>query len=77
MDTSGFYKLDEGTLLHGPTTVMGADLELLRDERASYMYPVAGWYWFDSEAEARKFFGLPSSQEEEQDPWTAGTSPGE
>ena len=58
MDTSGFYKLDEGNLLYGPTTVMGADLELLRDEHEQYEYPVAGWHWFDNEAEARAFFGL-------------------
>lgn len=58
MDTSGFYKLDEGTLLYGPTAVMGADIELLRDDHNSYSYPVAGWHWFDSEEEAHVFFNL-------------------
>jgi hypothetical protein len=61
MDTSGFYKAAEGDLLHGPTTVMGADLQLLREEKDTYDYPVAGWYWFDSEEEAREFFELPLS----------------
>lgn len=59
MDTSGFYKIDGDQLLHGPTTVMGGDIELLRDERTNYAYPVAGWHWFDSEADARQFFELP------------------
>jgi hypothetical protein len=56
MDTSGFYKLDDGALLYGPNAVIGADLELLRAEHAAYDYPVAGWYWFDSEADARAYF---------------------
>jgi hypothetical protein len=59
MDTSGFYKVAEDQLLYGPNTVMGADLELLRDEHDSYRYPVAGWYWFDSEEDATVFFELP------------------
>lgn len=28
-------------------------------------YPVDGWYWFDGEAEARAFFGLPPALVEE------------
>jgi len=58
MDTSGFYKIDGDQLLHGPNTVMGADIELLRDEHTFYSYPVSGWYWFDGRAEALQFFGL-------------------
>jgi hypothetical protein len=59
VDTSGFYKIDNDQLLYGPNTVMGADIELLRYEHTSYNYPVAGWYWFDSESDARTFFDLP------------------
>lgn len=59
-DTSGFYKLDPGgTLLYGPNFVINADYALYRDQHETYTYPVDGWYWFDTEAEAREFFGLP------------------
>ncbi len=57
-DTSGFYKLDND-LLFGPNYVLNANYELRRDQHADYTYPVDGWYWFDSESEAREFFGLP------------------
>jgi len=58
MDTSGFYKLD-GSLLYGPNYVLNADYELRRETRDDHSYPVDGWYWFDTEDEARLFFSLP------------------
>jgi hypothetical protein len=57
-NTSGFYKLDS-ELLYGPNFVLHASYELLRDTKDQHTYPVDGWYWFDTEAEARKFFDLP------------------
>jgi hypothetical protein len=57
-DTSGFYKLD-GDLLYGPNFVLNANYELERLTHDQYEYPIDGWYWFDSEEEARVFFGLP------------------
>ena len=56
-DTSGFYKLD-GDLLFGPNYVLNADYELRRETRDQNTYPVDGWHWFDSEAQAREFFGV-------------------
>ena len=56
-DTSGFYKLD-GDLLFGPNFVLNANYELRRETQEQHTYPVDGWYWFDSEGEARSFFGL-------------------
>ena len=58
MDTSGFYKLD-GSLLYGPNYVLNANYELRRETRDDHSYPVDGWYWFDTEEEARLFFDLP------------------
>lgn len=58
IDTSGFYKLDGEVLLHGPNFVLHADFELRRENRDTFTYPVDGWHWFDSEAQARAFFGL-------------------
>lgn len=63
--------------MHGPTAVHGPSFNLLSEEKDLYTYPVEGWYWFDSEAEAREFFGLPPKPEEEQNPWTTGTPPSE
>lgn len=61
-DTSGFYKLD-GELLYGPNFVLNANYELRKETHTQNTYPVDGWYWFDSEDEARLFFDLPKPSE--------------
>lgn len=58
IDTSGFYKNENGTLIFGPNSVLNKDFELHREEKDTYEYPVEGFHWFDSEAEARTFFNL-------------------
>lgn len=55
--TNGFYKL-EGELLYGPNFVLNANYELRRETKDQHTYPTDGWHWFDSEEEARAFFGL-------------------
>jgi hypothetical protein len=52
LDTSGFYKNDNGTLLFGPNFVLNANYELRRETHDQHNYPVDGWFWFDSEKEA-------------------------
>ena len=59
-DTSGFYKNDNGTLLHGPNYVLNAAYELRRENLATLTLPVDGWHWFESEQEARTAFNLPA-----------------
>lgn len=61
MNTAGFYKYMNGELFCGPNFVYGAydAFRLFREERNTYTYPVDGWYWFDSEEEARIFFNIP------------------
>jgi hypothetical protein len=54
----GFYKLDGESLLCSEL-VCGPTYMLIASEHATYEYPVDGWYWFDSEEDAREFFGLP------------------
>lgn len=61
-DTSGFYKLDGETLLFGPNFVLNKDYELRRATKDQHTYPIDGWSWFDSEPEARAFYGLPQKQ---------------
>ena len=58
-DTSGFYKADGETLLFGPNFVESRDFKLERAKHWEYAYPVHGWYWFESEAEARAGLGVP------------------
>ena len=53
IDTSGFYRLDtEGW--HRATTFVTLDSgeRITREGAASYTYPIEGWYWCRSEAEA-------------------------
>ena len=60
MDTSGFYTTNEqGELMHAPNYVIAPDFAIYRDQREAYTYPVHGWSWFDSEAEARAAYNLP------------------
>lgn len=63
-NTSGFYKLEEeSVLLFAPNGVMHQDYDLLRENYKQYEYPINGWYWFDSEEQAILFFGLPPKEE--------------
>lgn len=63
MNTSGFYSLntqDDGqSLYYAPNKVYNKTFELLKELHESYTYPMGGWTWFESEAEARIFFELP------------------
>ena len=59
-DTSGFYKNENGELFYGKNFVYGVNFSnLIREEKDQYTYPFGGWYWFDSEDQARQFFNLP------------------
>ena len=52
LDTSGFYKNDNGTILFGPNFVLNANYELRRETHDQHNYPIDGWFWFDTEQEA-------------------------
>lgn len=56
-DTSGFYKLD-GDLLYAPNFALNANYELRKETHTENTYPIDGWYWFDTEQEAKDFFGI-------------------
>ena len=64
-NTSGFYKLD-GDLLYAPNFVLGPyqQYELRKETHQEHTYPIDGWYWFDTENEARVFFNMPIVEEE-------------
>lgn len=65
---SGFYKQEGKNILHGPNFVFGPDLTLIKEDIEEYLlldiFPVDGWYWFDSTEEAYAFFGVPMPQQE-------------
>lgn len=66
--TSGFYRVDPdgATLLFGRFYVLNAEYELHRDQKDTYVYPVAGWAWYESEEAARLALDLPVPKTEEQ-----------
>ena len=51
----GFYKKEEelNMLVWSADRVINDNFELWIDQKDTYDYPVEGWYWFDSEVEAR------------------------
>jgi len=65
MNTDGFYKFNE-ILLYGPNFVLNRDYELYREQKDTYSYPVDGWYWFDSEEDAKLFFNIEEEKTQEQ-----------
>jgi hypothetical protein len=62
-DTSGFFKVVNGELWQAANYVKSPTTELFRDKKDEYEYPVDGWFWLDSEEEARLFFNLPKTEE--------------
>ena len=65
IDTSGFYKFESEMLLCGENFVLNSEYELRREDIATLILPVDGWYWFDSIEQAREFFGIPEPVIEE------------
>jgi hypothetical protein len=50
--TSGFYRqTEELTWEYAPNFVYGPGVELVREKKDSYIYPVEGWYWYDQSPE--------------------------
>lgn len=51
-----FCKKDGDTILEALNFVHTPSTSLLAEEHESYQYPVEGWYWFETIAEAEVFF---------------------
>jgi hypothetical protein len=60
MNTAGFYKILENNLQYQPTFVYEEDFSLWSGNYLIYAYPLGGWYWFDSEEQAKLFFNKDS-----------------
>lgn len=62
MDTSGFYKyIPEYGLLYAPHVVHGDVYNLDREWKETYVFPIDGWYWFDTKEQAEISFVTPVS----------------
>jgi hypothetical protein len=53
-----FYRNDAGTLREAPNFVEGPGYTLVAASHASYTYPVEGWVWFNTRAQALAAFSL-------------------
>jgi hypothetical protein len=50
--------IDE-TLYEAPNFVcLPTGVDLTVDNKDEHTYPVEGWYWFDTEDQAKEFFGI-------------------
>jgi hypothetical protein len=61
----GFYKIIDEKLWCAPNAVYAPNYTLKKEEKDNFEYPVDGWHWFDSEAQAREHFQMPLEEPEE------------
>ena len=52
-----FYKLDNDSLLCGEV-INSPIVTLTKETKDEFTYPQDGWYWFETEDEAKSFFGV-------------------
>ena len=56
MNNQGFYKKEDTQILYAPNIVEGPSYVLIASDKDSYDYPVDGWIWAQSEADAISYF---------------------
>ena len=59
-----FYKKDNDMVLEAPNFVLNKDYELRKETKDTHVYPIDGWYWFDTIEEAYTFLGIEFPKEE-------------
>lgn len=59
-----FYKKDNDMVLEAPNFVLNKDYELRKETKDTHIYPIDGWYWFDTIEEAYTFLGIEFPKEE-------------
>lgn len=59
-----FYKKDNDMVLEAPNFVLNKDYELKKETKDTHIYPIDGWYWFDTIEEAYTFLGIEFPKEE-------------
>jgi hypothetical protein len=58
MTNPGFYKFTGDFLSYASTGIYAPNFTLTAADHESVTYPVNGWYWFDSQAQAETFYGI-------------------
>lgn len=53
-----FYKYENNELTFGQYIAFASGETLHIDFKDTYTYPVEGWYYFETEQEAKEFFGI-------------------
>jgi hypothetical protein len=56
MNNPGFYKKEDDQILYAPNIVQGPSYVIIAANKDSYTYPVNGWIWAQSEADAISYF---------------------
>ena len=64
-NTAGFYKYEEPSLHYGPNYVLDSNYKLSKETKDDNIYPIDGWYWFNSEEEAHVYFNYVPEQNDE------------
>lgn len=59
-----FYKKDNDMVLEALNFVLNKDYELKKEAKDTHIYPIDGWYWFDTIEEAYTFLGIEFPKEE-------------
>lgn len=54
----GFYKYFENELFYAPNFVYGPNYTLIIEKKNEYIFPVDGWYYFNSKEDANLFFNI-------------------
>ena len=60
--SAGFYKKLEGYLAYAPNAVFNAEYTLIKEDKDELIhldvFPIDGWYWFDSKEQAVEQLGV-------------------
>lgn len=56
---NGFYALLDDQLDFGQMVSFADGTVIVLELKDTYTYPIEGWYYFDTELEAKIFFNLP------------------
>lgn len=60
--SAGFYKNDRGILCHAPNFVFSENFTLIKEDKDELLelnvFPIDGWYWFDTKEEAISELGV-------------------
>lgn len=48
-----FYRIENESLFKAEDNIFGPGYDLLLQDYETYEYPLCGWYWFDTDEDAK------------------------